>query len=235
MGRAVTPGDRCWQAWGPPPAWGRSARASFERPAPHRPLNNPPAGLAPAVLPPLTPGLAYLLRRRGLRARRPEQARPRTSNTGSGYTTTAGFRLLAPLRGARRESVEGDLRVAYPHCTTCTPGNSRLRQPLEGVIQDIADVDAAPVGRPGGRHRTARRDHRRRPTTCSSMSASPTPPRSCTRCGSPPSGPGVRATPHERVLDTRIIGGKLNAGEERVVTLDGVPGFAHGAVVDLTA
>jgi hypothetical protein len=44
----------------------------------------------------------------------------------------------------------------------------------------------------------------------------------------------VPLAPTKRVLDTRVTGGKLNADEERVVTLDGVPGFARGAVINLT-
>ena len=36
------------------------------------------------------------------------------------------------------------------------------------------------------------------------------------------------------MLDTRLTGGKLSPNEERIVTLDGVPSFAHGAVVNLT-
>jgi hypothetical protein len=195
-------------------------------------------GLAPSALPPLTPGLSYVLLDGAAFVPDDPSSHPRTTNTGSGYTTTAGFRLLAPLVVPAGSTLK-EISVSYlAPAPASAPGLLIFRQPLDGLMQSVTSVVLPESGSQAVV--TAPLDEVVDGTSTYNMQfyvgfTSPTAFLFGVRAGyQPPPQAFVPLSPITRVLDTRVTGGKLNISEERVIALGGVPGFAQGAVINLT-
>jgi len=214
--------------------------AGFVRTASSAPRATGPMlrGVAPAALPPLTPGLAYvLLDGTGFVPDDPS-IHARTTNLGAGYTTAAGWRLLAPLVVPAGSTLK-EVTIAYQApAPASAPALFIFRQPFGGNLQEVGLLPLAES--PGQSVVTGALDEVVDGTSTYNLHfyvgfTDPTAFVFGVRVGyQPPPQAFVPLVPIGRVLDTRVTGGKLAANEERVITLDGVPGFAQGAVINLT-
>jgi hypothetical protein len=195
-------------------------------------------GLTTMALPPLTAGLAYVLLDGLAFVPDDPSTHPRTSNTGAGYTTTAAFRLDAPLVvpvGSRLKEISIAYQAPAP---ASSPAMLIFRQPLGGVLQSAGTV---PLPASAGQTVvTAQLNEAVDGSSTYNLQffvgfTNPTAFVYAVRVGYvPPPQAFVPLSPSKRVLDTRVAGGKFNVNEERLVTLAGVPSFAHGAVLNLT-
>jgi hypothetical protein len=195
-------------------------------------------GITTKALPSVTPGLAYVLLD-GL-AFLPDNPmlHPRTSNTGAGYTTSAAFRLDAALV-VPVGSLLKEISIAYSApAPASSPGMLIFRQPFGDVLQMVGSVNLPES--PAQSVVTSQLNEAVDGSATYNLQffvgfTIPTAFVYAVRVGYvPPPQAFVPLSPSKRVLDTRLTGGKLSPNEERIVTLDGVPSFAHGAVVNLT-
>jgi hypothetical protein len=195
-------------------------------------------GITTAAVPPLTPGLGYVLLDGLAFVPDDPMAHPRTSNMGQGYTTTAGWRLDAPLVVPVGSQLK-EISVAYlAPAPASGPALLIFRQPLGDNLQSVGTVNlpesaaqsvvTAPLSETVDGSSTYNLQFFVGFTN-------PTAFIYAVRVGYLPAPQAfVPVSPSKRVLDTRLTGGKLNPNEERIVPLDGVPSFAHGAVINLT-
>jgi hypothetical protein len=195
-------------------------------------------GITTSALPAVTPGLGYVLLD-GL-AFLPDNpmVHPRTSNTGSGYTTTAAFRLDAALVVPLGSQLK-EISVAYSApAPASSPALLIFRQPLGDVLQSVATVNLPESAAQSVV--TAQLNEAVDGSSTYNLQffvgfTNPTAFIYAVRVGYlPPAQAFVPISPSKRVLDTRLTGGKLNPNEERIIPLDGVPSFARGAVINLT-
>jgi len=188
-------------------------------------------------LPPLTPGLSYvLLDGAGFVPDEPS-THPRLTNTGFGYTTTAAFRLWAALVVPAGSQLR-EISIAYSAAAPASGAALLLfRQHLGGVMEGAGMVPLPESSSPTVA--TAPLAEVVDGTSTYNLHffvgmTNPTAFLYGVRVGYvPPPQAFVQTSPAVRVLDTRITGGKLSQNEERVVSL-GVPGFARGAVINVT-
>jgi hypothetical protein len=195
-------------------------------------------GITTSALPALTPGLGYVLLDGLAFIPDDPSTHARTSNTGSGYTTLAGFRLDAPLVVPVGSQLK-EISVAYlAPAPASAPALLIFRQPLGGLMQSVGTVNLPES--PTQSVVTAQLNETVDGTSTYNLQffvgfTNPTAFIYAVRVGYlPPPQVFVPVSPSKRVLDTRLTGGKLNPNEERIITLDGVPSFAHGAVINLT-
>jgi hypothetical protein len=195
-------------------------------------------GLTTTALPPLTAGVAYVLLDGLAFVPDDPSTHPRTSNMGAGYTTTAAFRLDAPLVvpvGSRLREISIAYEAPAP---ASSPALLIFRQPLGGLMQSVGTV-ALPESA-GQTVVTGQLNETVDGSSTYNLQffvgfTNPTAFVYAVRVGYvPPAQAFVPLSPSKRVLDTRVAGGKFNVNEERLVTLSGVPSFAHGAVLNLT-
>ncbi|HKA04007.1 MAG TPA: hypothetical protein VKD67_06740 [Acidimicrobiales bacterium] len=186
----------------------------------------------------MTPGLAYVLLDGLAFVPDDPSTHPRTSNGGGGYTTTAAFRLDAPLVVPVGSQLT-EISIAYQAPAPASgPGLLIFRQPLGGSLTSVGNV-LLPES-PARSVVTAPLYEVVDGSSTYNLQffvgfTNPTAFLYAVRVGyRPPAQAFVPLSPSVRSLDTRASGGKLNANEERVVALDGVPTFAHGAVINLT-
>src|SRR5262249_4476945 len=175
-------------------------------------------------LPAVTPGLAYVLLDGLAFVPDDPSTHPRTSNGGGGYTTTAAFRLDAPLVVPVGSQLM-EISIAYQAPASASgPGLLIFRQPLGGSLTSVGNV-LLPES-PARSVVTAPLYEVVDGSSTYNLQffvgfTNPTAFLYAVRVGyRPPAQAFVPLSPSVRSLDTRASGGKLNANEERVVALD---------------